>query len=81
MEKLSDIKLSVANVQDQYNSLAYDLVAYFKVIEDMTNDLLEKAINEGWDPERMISEIQNLFNKEDLKSLEDETEDLKNANA
>lgn len=53
--------LSTAEVQSLSLPLQNDLIAIFGVIGDAADRLLDKAVAEGWTPERLIDEIVRMI--------------------
>jgi hypothetical protein len=62
--------------QNEYDDLAaplsLDLVAAFSLAEESVARIVSKAADEGWDSERLISEIELLFSEEGYAEPESE---------
>lgn len=58
---IPDRRLSTAEVQDLMRPLENDLVAFYRLVSDAAEALLDKAVREGWTPERLIDELDLMI--------------------
>lgn len=58
---IPDRRLSTAEVQDLMRPLENDLVAFYRLVSDAAEDLLDKAVREGWTPEQLIDELDRMI--------------------
>ena len=61
MADIADSNLSDEEIDALMESLSLDLMALFGIMEDDVMAVFDKGINEGWQPERIIVEIDKLF--------------------
>jgi len=55
-------KTKQSDFQDMIKPISNDLIALFSSLEDKTtNEILNKAKKENWDPEKIISSIEGLL--------------------
>lgn len=54
-------RLTTSEVQDLTRPLQNDLIAFYGVLADAADSLLDKAVREGWTPERYIDEVAILI--------------------
>lgn len=60
-EKYADDKISETEFYDLIDGFTLDMIAVFRLIEDDTMALLDRAIKEGWTPEKLVSEVEKLI--------------------
>lgn len=60
MTAIPDRPISDGEVADLQRPLVNDLLAYYRLVEDAADDLLIKAIEEGWTPDQFIDEVSRL---------------------
>lgn len=58
---IPDRRLSTAEVQYLMRPLENDLTAFYRLVSDAAEDLLDKAVREGWTPEQLIDELDRMI--------------------
>jgi hypothetical protein len=58
---IRDRRLSTAEVQDLTRPLENDLVAFYRLVSDAAESLLDRAVSEGWTPEQLIDELDRMI--------------------
>lgn len=58
---IPDRRLSTAEVQDLTRPLENDLTAFYRLVSDAAESLLDKAVSEGWTPEQLIDELDRMI--------------------
>lgn len=51
--------LTIKKVDNLKSSFELDLIAFYNVLQDKVNEMLNKGLEEGWTPDRIIEEIDN----------------------
>ena len=56
-----DRKLTQKESEKMIKESSLDMIAYYKVLESAVFELMDKAQKDGWKPEKLLKEIEKLF--------------------
>lgn len=55
------VRTGPQEMQRLMSPLELDLVAAFSVMRERVTEMLDRAIDEGWSPDRLISEVEEAL--------------------
>jgi hypothetical protein len=72
---LQDKKLTQNDIIEIEKEYSIDLIAYYKVLEAAIFELMDKAQKDGWTPEKLLKEVDKLFDDKGIVA-KPKTQDL-----
>jgi hypothetical protein len=59
--RLIDKKFTQAEMDEMQKPMEEDLIYFYELLEMAVEELIKQAVEEGWTPEQLISEVEGLF--------------------